>query len=211
MGEAIIENIIFDLGGVIINLDMQRSYLALMDRSELQNSGNDLLHKHINFFHDYERGLLMDQEFRDGLRQHFEIIGSDVEIDTAWNQMLLDIPKERIDFIQSLKGRYRLFVLSNTCQIHVDYFEKQLSAIHGLNSLKDLFERVYYSHETGFRKPMSEIYELVLEENKLDPTKSVFIDDNPQNIETANKLGIIGIQMEQNGDLKQHFSGILDD
>ena len=122
-----IQNIIFDLGGVIINLDMDRSYQALMARSGLKMDPVELLRKHKHFFFDYERGLLTDDEFRSGLREHFMISGTDDEIDRDWNRMLLDIPQERIEFIRELKENYRLFVLSNTCQIHVDSFEKQLA------------------------------------------------------------------------------------
>jgi glucose-1-phosphatase len=203
--ETKFDAIIFDLGGVIINLDIDRCYRAFEEKSNLLSSVEEEFKAHLGFFQDYERGLINDREFRSGLRQHFGIQGTDEEIDLAWKAMLLDIPADRIDLIRELGKKYRLFILSNTCQIHVNYFENEFAEANGAQGIWDLFERVYYSHETGFRKPQPEIYQKVLQENNLDPQRTVFIDDNFKNVESAKKLGIIAIQMEMNGKLSDYF------
>ena len=98
-----VKSIVFDLGGVIINLDAQSSYNALKARSKYPEKVDAIFREHMGFFFDYERGLINDSEFRDGLRAYFGIEGSDEEIDADWNRMLLDIPPERIELLKSIR------------------------------------------------------------------------------------------------------------
>ena len=206
MPQSEINAIIFDLGGVIVNLDIDRSFRALVGRSGLNSRAESAIMQNQRFFFDYEKGLIDDDEFRQGLRQHFKIMGTDEEIDRDWNAMLLDVPQDRIELIRELGEKYRLFVLSNTNQIHVDSFESSMQVHNGVADFKGLFEKVYYSHQTGYRKPQAEIYQMVLNENELNPGETLFIDDHPDNISSAAQLGIQAVQMEKNGDLRTYFT-----
>lgn len=141
-------------------------------------------------FLQYEKGLINDEAFRKALRDIYQFRGSDDVIDRCWNSMLLDIPVGRISTLKALKARYRTFLLSNTNSIHVTCFSESLRKAHGLESLNELFEKVYYSHLLKMRKPDPAIYEHVLRENGLKAEETLFLDDSERNIEGARSVGI---------------------
>ncbi len=185
-----IENIIFDLGGVIINLSTQttaREFAKLGGISE-----EDVHHRMIQSreFHDYEKGLISDASFREHVREILGINAPDVEIDRCWNAMLLDIPINRIQLLERLKTKYRIFLLSNTNEIHLKCFSGIVSRLTGKTSLDHYFEKAYYSHRMKLRKPDTEIYDVVLTENKLNPSQTIFLDDNLANLKGAELCGI---------------------
>ena len=190
------KHIIFDLGGVIINLDYQatvRAFSELCGRDMTEAYGK---HKQAPLFDDIETGKISPADFREGLRNIFEIQASDEEIDLAWNKMLLDIPQERIDFLKEIGKQHRIFLLSNTNAIHKEAFEAILQQSSGLEKLDVLFEKCYYSHETDDRKPHPSIFEMVLKENGLEASETLFIDDSIQHIEGANSVGLQTIHLE---------------
>jgi glucose-1-phosphatase len=190
-----IKNIVFDLGGVIINIDPSRTVAAF---SEITGKGLDEISERIkifNLYYRYEVGELDDDGFRNLIR---DFIGAPIEhklIDTAWNALLLDIPVERIKIIRSLKEKYRLFLLSNTNSIHFKEVENILSSTTG-DSFYNLFEKVYLSYEIGMCKPDKEIYQYVLKDTNLNPQETLFIDDNLKNVEAASELGIKTVHLE---------------
>ncbi|MBI3519535.1 MAG: HAD-IA family hydrolase [Bacteroidetes bacterium] len=104
--------------------------------------------------------------------------------------MLLDFPLHRLQLLTSLKSKYRLFLLSNTNETHITEFERSLHLQHGYKNLEPFFEKVYYSCRMGMRKPDTEIFRFVLQQNQLNPLETLFIDDSPQHIEGALKTGI---------------------
>lgn len=185
-----IRNIIFDLGGVIINLDPARTrnaftalgasnFEALYSFSQ-QNGVFDLL----------DKGLISNASFRDEMRKHITVDVSDQQIDDAWNAMLLDVPEEKIQLLKQLQPRYRTFLLSNTNRIHVDYFSKELLRVHGSKDFSPWMERCYYSCDIGMRKPDAEIFQFVLNDNNLLAEETLFIDDSPQHITGAASCNI---------------------
>ena len=185
-----IRNIIFDLGGVILNLSVATSLQQLARITGLSMEKIMEEYTSRDEFLQYERGEIGDREFRTALQNIYSFKETDTVIDQCWNAMLLDIPVERIDLLRSLKSRYRTFLLSNTNSIHVKSFSAALQREHGLDSLDSLFERVYYSHDLKMRKPDPAIYRHVLEENGLVAKETLFLDDNKRNIEGANSVGI---------------------
>jgi glucose-1-phosphatase len=185
-----IKNIIFDLGGVIINLNTDKTYQQF---SRLSGIGLEELKSKSDksaFFDLYEKGLLTDQEFRNQLRLFLKCEASDSEIDTAWNAMLLDIPQQRIQLLKQLRSNYKLFLLSNTNNIHLQCFTEIVKDTTGLSSLSDCFDRDYYSHLMKMRKPDAEIFQYVLNENNLKPDETLFLDDNQANLRGAASVGI---------------------
>lgn len=181
--------LIFDLGGVIINLEIQRTIQALSELSGLSSEMIIELYWHHEQFHAYEKGHIDDKDFRNFVRELLKINASDLEIDAAWNAMILDIPKERLHLLQRLGQRYQLFLLSNTNNIHLKYVQQVYNPLRS-EMLDDHFQKAYYSHHVGMRKPDSEIYEYVLEENSLHPEHTLFLDDNKHNIAGASSVGL---------------------
>lgn len=185
-----IRHIIFDLGGVLLNIDYgatERAFEAV-GISDFHKRYSQLSQNH--FFDDWETGQLTRAEFLRGLQQASEKDLSEAQIVDAWNAMLLDIPLRRLQLLQQLRLRYDLFLLSNTNEIHEEAFNRILSNTCGWDSLGHFFDKIYFSHRVGMRKPGREIFERILQENGLLPAQTLFIDDSPQHIETADALGI---------------------
>jgi len=186
-----IKNIIFDYGNVIFQLDFQKSQQAWKDLG-IDNADTFYGHKvQDKIFDGFESGDVPADEFRDYIR---EISGNpgltDEQINHAWNSLLVGVPEGNHELLLSLKPKYRTFLLSNINPIHYDYIMNYLEDEFGFDGNDHLFEKVYYSHLTGKRKPNAEIFEQVLNENNLDPAETLFIDDSPQHIAGAQKLGI---------------------
>ncbi len=185
-----IKNIIFDLGGVIINLSVERTHQAFASLSGLPlQEVKDRVHQSA-FFHEYEKGLIGDAEFRNHLRVSLQVKVDDTQLDNAWNAMLLDIPIERIRLLERLKGPFNLYLLSNTNNIHLQSFNEQVFQLTGFPSLDQYFHNAYYSHLIKMKKPDVEIYEYVLQNNNLRAHETIFLDDNADNLAGANKAGI---------------------
>jgi putative hydrolase of the HAD superfamily len=184
-----IKNIIFDLGGVILNIDIKRTEVALKEL------GIDNFFDHMSqfqvtsFFREYEMGKIDDAAFIRSIRSLSGKELPDEAAVNAWNALLLDFPQERIDLLKKLKERYRIFLLSNTNAIHYRQFQQKLYLQTG-SYLEDLFERTYYSHAVKLRKPDVAIYQLVINENKLDPAETLFVDDTEGNMAGAKEAGL---------------------
>ena len=182
--------IIFDLGGVIINLDPNATIAAfarISGKSPLEISN---AYENADFFKDYEIGALSDSEFRNEIRKSLGINASDQVIDEAWNAMLLDIPFNRIAALQKLKKDYKLFVMSNTNHIHIRKFNKIFDNLNTGDHFTAYIDKVYYSQEIGTRKPNVNAWTPILAEYKIKANRTLFIDDRLDNIEAAKALGI---------------------
>jgi len=185
-----INTIILDLGGVIIDLDYNRTAKAFVNLG--LNNFEDIYSKakQSNLFDDFEKGIISPDAFRSTLKEHLTENVSDEQIDEAWNAMLIDIPVHRVEFIKQLKQKYKVFLLSNTNAIHVIRFTKMADAIFGKDNFLSLFDKYYLSCELGIRKPDAEIFERVISENNLELSKTLFIDDSIQHIDGAEKVNL---------------------
>ncbi|HTL06960.1 MAG TPA: HAD family phosphatase [Chitinophagaceae bacterium] len=184
-----VKNIIFDLGGVILNIDFKKTEDAFVDLG-FEDFRQYMTQFHITpFFEEYETGKIDDAAFIRGIQA---IAGKTLlpeQIVTAWNALLLNFPPERIALLEQLSKQYRLFLLSNTNALHHARFQQKLYDQTG-KYLEDLFEKAYYSHAVHLRKPAAAIYQLVLDENNLQPQETLFIDDTPSNFKGAEESGI---------------------
>lgn len=197
-----IKNIIFDLGGVIINLDYNRTRNAFI---ELGLTGFDAIYSQAQqggFFDSFDTGRLSPEEFRTEIRKHLKQEISDNQIDHAWDAMLLDVPSEKLQLLSRLKTKYRTFLLSNTNVIHVNNFSNYLQRTYGHSDFTPYFEKWYYSCNIGMRKPDAEIFEFVLNENGLRAEETFFIDDSIQHIEGATRCGLQTIHHQQSESLE---------
>lgn len=194
--EASVKNIIFDFGGVILNIDYKLTEaafarLGLTDFARIYSQASQN-----NLFDVFEKGLIPSSQFRIEIRKY---IGdaSDEQIDEAWNSMLLDLPEERIRLLDMLKKTHRLFLLSNTNEIHFTAFTAYINDKFKRDVFSDVFEKAYVSHKLKMRKPDPEIFKFVLAENKLKEDETLFIDDSIQHIEGAKQLGIKTIHLKK--------------
>jgi putative hydrolase of the HAD superfamily len=178
-----IDTIIFDFGDIFINLDKEATPLALKKLGLKEwNTNLDALNL------DFEKGKISEMEFIIGL-QNYIPNASIHQIREAWNAILLDFPLYRLEFLQMLSQKYRLFLLSNTDSIHIERFQHR-AGISFYRDFYQCFEKVYFSYELGMRKPDADIFEFVIKEHNLLLKNTLFVDDNLQNIESAEKLGL---------------------
>ncbi len=197
-----IKNIIFDLGGVIINLDIPKT---ISEFNKLSNQPFESIYNQLQqtpVFDLFDKGQITEKDFFVELKKALQNDVTDEELLFAWNAMLLDFPKHRLELLSKLKPNYRLFLLSNTNESHVLEFEKTLFVSHGHQNLEPFFEKVYYSCRMNQRKPNAEIFESVLNENNLIAEETLFIDDSPQHVEGALTLGIKAMLLEKNNEVE---------
>lgn len=191
-----IKHIIFDLGGVILNIDYKRTEqaftaLGVKDFSSLysQFNANPL-------FEDLETGRVENDAFVTAMLPYLPEGTTPEAITGAWNAMLLDFPLARLQLLQQLRQHYSLYLLSNTNAIHLAAFNAILQKSRGIPSLDEFFDKSYYSHQIGYRKPEREAYQVILDENNLQPAETLFIDDTLPNVEAARELGIQAIHLQ---------------
>lgn len=186
-----IKNIIFDYGNVIFEIDFKIAQdafrsLGIKDvETVFAHSGQNPL------FDQFDKGLIEASEFRDGVREFSGMKNStDEEIDRAWNSLLIGVPEGNHDLLLGLKNKYRTFLLSNNNAIHYEWIMDYLKKSYELEDNSSFFEKDYYSHLMGMRKPNKDIFERVIDEQGLVPEETLFIDDSPQHLETAGQLGL---------------------
>ena len=201
------KNIIFDLGGVILNIDYELTFKAFKNLG-LKNF-DTLFSKarQKELFDNFETGKYSADDFRNEIKK-FHVSLTSHQIDHAWNSMLLDLPRERLSLLSSLKNKYRLFLLSNTNTIHIDAYSDYLKNSYGFSDLSHIFEKQYYSFALGMRKPDAHTFDFVLKENNLKASETLFIDDSPQHIEGAKKLGIQTYYLQKTETILNLFSVI---
>jgi len=202
-----IRNIIFDLGGVILNIDPQLTVneFRKLGWEEFYKENNQSVVK--DLFFQLEKGNSSPGVFRDSVRKMIKDYVDDYAIDSAWSAMILDIPAERIRYLEELKKSYRLFLLSNTNEIHRLKFHCDFEKDFGY-SFYNVFERNFYSHEMGMRKPDPQIYKQALTEAGLIASETLFIDDMEINTEAARNIGMMVLHINQ-GSLLETLPGYL--
>ncbi|RSK31672.1 HAD family hydrolase [Hymenobacter metallilatus] len=182
-------NLLFDFGGVIINIDYSLTVEAM------QRHGSPIAFTQAaqaELFDQLETGQLSSAQFRAGLRQHYGLQATDAELDAAWNAMLLDVPAERLALLAELRAQgYQTALLSNTNHIHIEEINRRLKDQYGLEQgIADCLDRVFYSQQVGLRKPGEEIFHHALREMNWKAEETLFIEDSPQHIATAQRLGL---------------------
>lgn len=178
-----IKNILFDFGDVFLNLDKTAT------PQHLQNYGiSEFDHETIALNKKYEKGLIPTEDFIQTYTQKFESLSKESFV-KAWNSILKDLPEHRYEFLQKLKNEnaYRLFLLSNTNALHIDWVKQNIPLY---KRFKSCFEGFYLSHEIHFRKPDASVFEYILKKHNLQANETLFIDDTEAHVETANCLNL---------------------
>ena len=209
---AKIKNIIFDLGGVVLDIDESIVYKEL---EKMGISTSELAHskEFIDIMSKFDTGIYTAPTFR---KKTKALLGlekmTDQKFDSIWNAMLLDIPRERVEAIEKIKKHYKIFLMSNTNVIHYDLYVRDLQLRFGYNEFDALFNKSYFSFAEHLEKPDPRFFELILDHEGLLPEETLFIDDTAANIEVAKSLGIRTYHISREELVRNLFSnGVLKD
>ncbi len=201
---ANIKNIIFDFGGVILNIDPSKVKEAFIgtgirnfDEVFVEASHSGLLNK-------FEKGTISSAEFRETIRNLSNTNITDKALDNAWNQMIGEFPGERIELIKNIRRNYHLFILSNTNSIHYDFYTKKFFNEFGFD-LESLFDETYWSFKIGKSKPNTNTFEFVIQQSNLIPVQTLFIDDSLPNILAAGKVNLPSFYLKPGMDVCNLF------
>ena len=199
-----IKNIVFDLGGVLVDLDFKAAINGLQKagfanvKEQLQAFDRD------GIFQKFELGEMTAEEFRTAIRENSSVELTDEEVDALWNAMLLEVPREKLELILHLRGKYMVYLLSNTNSIHWDYVCKNAFNYRGFR-VNDYFEETFLSYEMHLAKPDKAIFEKVLQDANLLPEETLFIDDSEANCKAAEEVGIHAHHYHIGDDLSKVF------
>lgn len=182
--------LLLDLGGVIIDIEPDRSSKAFSKLGKGTILGEHSKAEQDELFDRFERGDHDAASFRRELRERASIEADDRRIDEAWNALLIGIPQERFRFLERMASHYRLHLFSNTNELHMKGFSEIVESAYGFKDFLKLFEGIHLSYEMGARKPEPEAFEELLHRMGTEPEEVLFIDDTAAHIETARQLGI---------------------
>lgn len=185
-------HLLFDFGGVLIDIDYARTPAAFRHLSRAGSTVEYSQAAQAALFDRFETGHLTPTEFRAGLRAAYDLDATDAEIDAAWHALLLDVPAERLALVAELRRRgHQTALLSNTNVLHIAEINRRLAAQYGFkHGIADCLDRVFYSQDVGLRKPGEEIFRHALREMNWRPEDVLFIEDSPQHVATARRLGL---------------------
>ncbi|MBM2813983.1 MAG: family phosphatase [Ignavibacteria bacterium] len=198
--ENMIKNFIFDFGNVLYRIAPERTFerFAVLTNKPLELVF-DFPAAAAELIEHYEAGLITSIEFRQGMKVEYGLSISDKDFDAAWNLTLVGLYDDSIAILEKFESIGRIFLLSNTSEIHYDYFEQECREMFAL------FEQHYFSYRLGMVKPDPHIFELVIKERQLNPAETLFIDDSIINIKSAEQCNLKVHHLENHDSLKAVF------
>ena len=199
-----IRNIVFDLGGVLVDLDFKAAINGLQEAGFANVKEQLMAFDRGGIFQKFEVGEITADEFRTAIRENSTVTLTDEEVDNLWNAMLLEIPREKLELILHLRGKYMVYLLSNTNSIHWDYVCKNAFNYRGFR-VEDYFEETFLSYEMHLAKPDKAIFEKVLSDANLLAEETLFIDDSEANCKAAQEVGIHAHHYHVGDDLSKIF------
>lgn len=190
-----ISTIIFDLGEVIVDLNPQ----AVIDEFNrlTEGRGKDLKELMVGspYLFQYETGQISDEDFIKAINGLFQSEISYSDFYHAWNLMIKDISVKRVQLMKKLMKTHQVLVLSNTNKMHEECFEQMMMEKVGV-TMRNMIHHAFYSHDIALRKPNHDIYQYVIQDRSLDPSKTLFLDDKLENITAAQEVGMKAIQVK---------------
>jgi FMN phosphatase YigB (HAD superfamily) len=199
-----IKNIIFDLGGVLLNINPMLTVKALtgMGVQDMMEVHERLMKAEV--YQRFDSGRSTPDQFREDIRRHCGLPLNDEQVDEAWNALLLDFPASRVEMMHEISPNYRLFLLSNTNSIHFETYTRAFRESHKVE-MESLFERLFLSYELGSHKPDPEIYIRVMQLGSFNPAETLFIDDSLTNAEAAAKAGWVAFHLKEGMEVTELF------
>lgn len=200
------KNILFDFGGVFVDLDLGVVNMGI--QTYMGTTFQGLYHRYSEVFDGFETGHLSEDEFVDAVTNMGLPKNKIVNI---WNDMILGIPKNRIDFLISLQGKYNLYLYSNTNSFHEKELDRLMQEQHkmSLKEFRQIFNGTWFSHDIGFRKPGKEGFEFIIKETGINPKETLFIDDSLSYLEGAKAVGMHTILHDASKDIVDVFSNYV--
>lgn len=190
-----VKNIIFDFGGVLMDLDFKITVVGLSKLLQVDFKDKLYIKWFLDLFKSFEKATISEEEFLAALINNSTENPSKESLISVWNAMMLSTKKERFDMLKELKGDYKVYLLSNTNTIHYRRMLEIMKELFGdLDFHRTYFHKAYYSQQMGMRKPDKEIFDTICIENNLEKTETLFIDDLPFNVEGARKAGLHAVQ-----------------
>ena len=199
-----IRNIVFDLGGVLVDLDFKAAINGLQEAGFANVKEQLMAFDRGGIFQKFEVGEITADEFRTAIRENSTVTLTDEEVDALWNLMLLEIPREKLELILDLRSKYMVYLLSNTNSIHWDYVCKNAFNYRGFR-VEDYFEETFLSFEMNLAKPDKAIFEKILSDGNLLAEETLFIDDSEANCKAAQEVGIHAHHYHIGDDLSKVF------
>ncbi len=199
------DTLIFDLGNVIIDLDEEgvvQKFSQLNGWTSIEIL--DLVSK-MEIFDQFEKGEVDPISFYDAVNESFLLNISYDQFVGIWNSMLLRLPEGKLHLLNKLVSTHRVLILSNNNALHKPACDEMIKEVSGGKYLTEYVTEAHYSHEMGMRKPDAEIYQKIIDTHSLNPQKSMFFDDKPENISAANKIGIKGVHLHHPDHLYDYF------
>ena len=206
-----IKNLIFDFGGILLDLDFKATDDGFKDIFKIQFENRLYPAPYSSILDQYEMGLFSEGSYMHRLQRTVTHVVTERQILDAWNAMLITLPIERLNFVLALREQYKVYLLSNTNHTHIQYLHQVMLPKIGVKEFETkYFDKVYYSHQVKMRKPNHDIYQYVIKDAGIDPAESIFIDDNRDNITAAREVGLHAVwhdpEMEIMEQLKTYIS-----
>ena len=197
-----IDFIVFDLGGVLYDVDIERSVkafalLGLKNFDQLYT-----LKEQVPLFDELETGRIRKEEFIDSVSAYFDVPPPPHSIIEAWSALLVGIRPENIGLLKMLSENYKIYLLSNTNAIHLEQIDREIQS-YGVARLEDLFDKTYISYKLGMRKPNPEIYEYLIRNSGIEPSRTIYIEDSEANAKAGEKAGLKIYLSKSNSPLKE--------
>lgn len=202
-----IKNIVFDFGGVLLDLDIERSFIELalvldMDTNDLQI----LVDKMMPYLSRYEKGEINSETFIWHVQKLTSKQVDPRELIEAWNAMLLGWNPVKLEQLEQLSSKFNLYLFSNTNELHMQWVLKDLKLNHGITDFDQrFFKKAYYSYKVGKRKPDAETYRFILDDAGILGEESMFIDDTEQNAIAAGEAGFQAVHHPTNAGIEFLF------
>lgn len=206
-----IKNIIFDIGGVLLDIDYDLTYTKMGEIMGLDIKSGEIPAHVFKVMLGYEKGEINTETFLWNLqKESSKLTPQPDKLIKAWNAMLIGWNPDRFEFLASLKNDYSLYVLSNTNDLHMEHFYKDLKKHHNITDFDTkFFDQTFYSHLMKMRKPEIKIFKQVLKETGINPDESLFIDDNKENVEKAIEAGLHAVYHNPKDEIIDALKGYL--
>ncbi len=197
-----VRNLLFDLGNVIIDLDIDRS-IERLNKLFRKDADKNILDR---IFIEYECGRVSTDIFINTLLSQSNKTVQALEIIDAWNSMLVGIPEYRLDMLQMLRNNFNVYLVSNTNALHLEWVHRYVSRVHRIDNFeKSFFDQAYYSHLVGDRKPLASIYKHIIDDAFMTPALTLYMDDMKENIDVARKLGFKTFLVKEGEDIAEYL------
>lgn len=197
--------VIFDLGGVILNIDYNKTITAFQKLGMEDFDEKFSQAQQTSLFDDFETGKISAQHFINKLLPCLKPGTSANAVVHAWNELILDVPSKKLELLEKLKSKYPVFLLSNTNELHIPVVRRKWAEVTD-KPMEHYFDHIYFSHEIHLRKPHVEIFEFVCQRENLTKERTLFIDDSIQHVEGAKKAGLQAKHLTNADDLYAYFS-----